>query len=320
MKIFRKTDICLLVLLLLASFLIAAGCGKKGTPTMKSFEKPDLVKDIRAVHRDGSINISWSYPGRHESIKIKGFRLYRAEGPGDYKEITKLPGEARRYADSNISLEKQYRYKLRVFSGRNIDSEDSASVTARPVREPDIPSGLSYRLTNKDVEIVWDKAKEGVFFNIYRRAAKGVYPAAPVNEKPLYKPFFRDALNLKDPVFYVVVAVKRTDIQNESGLSAELMIDSGTFVPRPPVDLRYVRSGGKGYLSWKDSDENWVRRYRVYRREGLTGLFDFVAEVNVPVYLDEDQVGEKTTYRVTAVGPAKESRPSAEVGVRQAAE
>jgi hypothetical protein len=319
MKIFRETDICLLVLLLLASLLIVAGCGKKSAPTMKSFEKPEQVRDIKAVHRDGSINVSWSYTNRLPHITIKGFRFYRAEGEGNYTEIAKLPAEARRYADSNISLDKQYRYKVSVFSGRNMDSEDSARFAARPVSVPDAPTGLSYRLTNKDVEIVWNKAAEGVLFNIYRGAAKGVYPATPLNEKPLDKPFFRDELNLKAPVLYVVVAVKQTDIPNESGLSAELMIDPGTFVPGTPADVRYVRSGGKGYLSWKDSDENWVRGYRVYRT-GHTGLFELAAEVNVPVYLDEGQVGEKTIYRVTAVGPVKESRPSAEVGVRQAAE
>jgi predicted small lipoprotein YifL len=319
MKTFRKPEICLLILLIFAALVTLPGCGKKGPPTMRSFAKPDQIKQIRAIHRDGKINFSWSYDLKQSHITIKGFRIYRAEGKGAYAEISRLPADARRYSDASVKMDTQYLYKIRAYSARDIDSDDSAEISARPVSAPDAPSGLTYRITNNDVGVAWEKAPEGVSFNIYRREGNGVYPAAPLNEKPLDKPFFRDNLNLKTSVTYVVVAVRQTDIANESGLSEELRIDPQTFAPAPPVDVRYVRSGNRGYLTWKDNDEAWVKAYRVYRR-GPAGQFELLGEVNVPVYLDEDRVYENSAYRVTAVGPQKESLPSDEVIVRQSAE
>jgi hypothetical protein len=319
MKIFRKTDILLPVLLFLAMLMLVTGCGKKGAPSLRSFEKPDPIKEIRVVHRDGKLNISWTYSNRQPNVVVSAILLYRAEGKGDYREIAKLPAEARRYVDSNISNDKQYRYKVRAFSARKVESEDTTQFTAQPVSPPDAPSGIFYRITKTDIEIEWNKAPQGALFNVYRSDRKGSYPVTPANEKPLDRPFFRDRLNLKAPVYYAIVAFRQTDIPNESGLSTELVIDPATFTPEPPVDLRYLRSGDRGYLTWKDSDEPYVRGYRVYRK-GLSGPFKFIGEVNVPVYVDGEKVSAKTTYRVTAVGPMKESLPSAEVGVRQAGE
>lgn len=319
MKISGKTDIAFFALLCCATLVLCVACGKKGLPTMKSFEKPNKIQEIRAVHRDGKINISWAYSGKQGKIIIKGFRIFKSENKGQYAEIAKLPAEARSYSDSNIKPDTQYRYILGVFTARNIVSDESVELSARPVVPPETPSGLAYRVTNNDVEIVWNKAEEEELFNVYRTNKSGVYPATPVNEKPLVKPFFKDNLNLKEPVFYVIVSVKQSDIPNESGLSSELFIDPMTFVPEPPVDIRYVRSGNRGYLTWKDSDETWVRGYKVYRK-GASGSFELLGEVNVPIYLDEDPVSGKTVYYVTAVGPLKESRPSSEVGVRLTAE
>jgi len=320
MNIFCKKHILLLVLLFCASLVIATGCGKKGPPTLRAFAQPEPIREIRAVHRDGKVNISWSYNNANQHIVISGIRLYRAEGSNGYVEIAKLPAGARSYADANIAYDKQYRYKLRVFTARNIESGDSAALAVRPVSPPEVPSGINYRIVGNNIEIEWDRTDEGTFFNIYRSAAKGSYQSAPVNEKPLSRPYFRDTLNLRAPVYYVIVAVKQTDIANESGLSAELVIDPKTFTPKPPVDLRYVRSGNRGYLTWKDSEEPYVKGYRVYRRKEPFTRFELIGEVNVPVYLDEERVGSRTTYRVTAVGPLKESRPSAEVGAGQVAE
>jgi predicted small lipoprotein YifL len=319
MKTEGKTGTRLLVLLLVAALAATAGCGKKGPPTMRSFEQPDRVAEVKATHRDGRINLSWAYNAKQGHIVVSGIFLLRAEGKGPYKAVAKLPASAKGYSDADIAPDREYRYKLRVFSARYVESEDSAELTVRPVKPPETPSDVSYRIAGNEVLIKWKKGGKGTLFNIYRSEKKGAYAAAPVNEKPLESPFFRDSLNMKAPVYYVVVAVKRTDIPNESAVSEELVIDPATFTPAPPADLRYVRSGGRGYLTWKDSEEPYVKGYRVYRK-GTHGGYEFIGEVNVPVYLDEDKVSDMTLYRVTAVGPLKESSPSAEVGARRAGE
>jgi hypothetical protein len=295
--------------------MLFAACGKKGSPTMNAFAKPDIVKDIRVVHRDARIDISWTYSNLQPKITIKGFRIERAEGDAAYETVASLPAEAVYYSDADIRINKQYRYRILVFNVRDVVSEASAELKALPVNPPAAPEGLAYRVTNDAVEISWNKAADGVLFNIYRSDVKGVYPAAPLNEKPLDKPFFRDSLNVRKPVYYSVIAIVQSNIPNESAMPAELMIDPRTFVPAAPTDVRYVRSDNRGYISWKDSDETWVSGYRVYRK-GRSGDFELLSEVNVPIYLDEDPFNEQTAYYVTAVGPGSESRPSATVRVK----
>ena len=314
----KRTNIAkntLRLFLCLAALMLVSACGKKGEPTMKSFSKPDIVKDIRMVHRDGRIDISWAYSTKQANITIKGFRLERAEGNALYETVATLPAEATYYSDAGIRINGQYRYRILVLNARGIVSEPSADLKALPVAPPPPPEGLVQRLTNDAIEISWNKAPAGVLFNIYRSNIRGVYPAASLNEKPLDKPFFRDSLNARNPVYYAVVAVIESTIPNESAMSAELIADPGTFVPAAPTDVRYVRSDSRGYISWKESDESWVSGYRVYRKDS-SGDVKLLADVNVPIYLDEDSFDELNAYYVTAVGPGKESSPSEMVLVK----
>ena len=315
MKSVKKMNMAARLLLCLVAFVLVAACGKKGPPTMDSFAKPEIVKDIRAVHRDGRIDISWTYSKQQPKITIKGFRIERAEGNAVYETVASLPPDAVYYSDAGVTLNKLYRYRILVFNTRDVVGEPSAELKAMPVTPPPPPEGLVQRITNDAVEISWNKAAEGVLFNIYRSEIKGSYPAVSLNEKLLDKPFFKDGLNVRNPVYYAVVAFVKSNIPNESGMSAELMIDPLTFVPAAPADVRYVRSDNRGYISWKESDETWVSGYRVYRR-GASGDFELLSEVNVPIYLDEDPFNELNAYYVTAVGPGKESPPSDTVRVK----
>jgi hypothetical protein len=304
-----KTNIIARLLLCLTLFILLPACGKKGPPTMDSFARPAIVKDVGLVHRDGRIDISWTYSKQNPKIIIQGFRIERAEGNALYETVASLPADAVYYSDAGITINKVYRYRILVLNARGVVSDPSEDLKVMPVTPPPPPDGLVQRITTGAVEISWNKAAEGVTFNIYRSEIKGIYPAASLNDKPLTRPFFKDNLNALKPVYYSVVAVIKSDIPNESAMSAELMVDPGTFVPAAPADIRYVRSDNRGYISWKESDEPWVRGYRVYRR-GASGDFGLISEVNVPIYLDEDPFDEKNAYYVTAVGPGKESPPS----------
>jgi predicted small lipoprotein YifL len=66
-----------LIIVAVASISFITSCGKKGDPTLKTFEKPMPVKEIRAVHREDELIISWSYPAA-EREKIKGFHIEKA--------------------------------------------------------------------------------------------------------------------------------------------------------------------------------------------------------------------------------------------------
>lgn len=315
MIISRKISMFAFLTLCLFIVVLGVGCGKKGPPTLKSFEKADSVRDIRLVHRDGRIDFTWSYSNQKKDVIVKGFYLDKAEGTGLYETIAKLPADATQYSDSNIKVNAQYRYKIRVLNARGVMGDDSAEIKAVPVAPPAAVQGLAYKLTNEAIELSWQKVADGVLYNIYRSFNKGVYPATPLNEKPLDKPFFSDALNPAKKVYYTVISVIQSTLPNESALSDEIGIDPEAFVPAAPAEIRYVRSDYRGYISWKDNAESWVSGYRIYRKMA-SGPFEFIAEVNVPVFLDEEPVTEATSYYVTAAGPVKESEPSVIVSVQ----
>ena len=293
-------------------FLLLAGCGKKGNPTMKSFEKPAPVTQILAVHRDGKVIISWSYP-KQGKITVKGFYIERAEGLSPFENVGFVKGDVTSYTDESFTAGKEYIYKIRVKSTRDILSDDSAELDVNPVKMPEPPKRLAYRLTDDEIKIEWD-AIPNATYNIYRSAEKGKYSGAPLNAVPLDKPFFTDQIVTAKPVFYAVRLEVRSNIRNEGELSAELEVDPRTFVPVRPVDLRYVRSEGKGYLSWKGNAEAWITGYRVYRKTAPAEYLP-VAVVAVPVYVDETPVTAPTAYYVTTLGPASESAPSETMSV-----
>ena len=91
-----------------------------------------------------------------------------------------------------------------------------------------------------------------------------------------------------------------------------LEIDPGSFIPASPTGLRVVKTDDKVYLSWKENPEVWIKGYRIYRKE-QEGRFAPVADVAVPMFLDEGQNTVRTSYYVTALGPGKESSPSSAV-------
>jgi hypothetical protein len=305
--------VCFVLCLLITA--VGVGCGKKGPPTMSSFEKPDSVRDIRLTHRDDKIDIAWSYSSQKREVIVKGFYIDKAEGKGSYETIATLPADATQYTDGNIKVNAQYRYKIRGFNARGVAGDDSPELKVVPLAAPAAVQGLSYKLTDKEVELSWNKADAGVLFNVYRSFDKGVYPVTPLNEKPLDKPLFRDDLNATKKVYYAVIAVLQSTLPNESALSDDIEIDPQAFVPAAPTDIRHVRSDYRGYISWKDNAETWVSGYKVYRKRA-SGAFEVIAEVSVPVFLDEEPITEETSYCVTAAGPVKESEPSAIVTVK----
>jgi hypothetical protein len=300
--------------LCIACLFLFVGCGKKGNPTMKSFEKPAVVQQMRAIHRDGKVTISWSYP-RQARIVIKGFYVERATGAEPYQNIGFVKGDTLQYVDEHFETGREYRYKVRVYSMRDVISDDSPVLKVMPLRLPDPPVGLSYYLTNDSIEITWDKAVDGVVYNIYRSPEKGKYSASPINATPLEKPFYQDGVDVGKPVFYTVRSLVISTVNNEGGPSADIEIDPQSFIPARPTDLRYVRSQNKAYIFWKENAETWVKAFRIYCKVGL-GEYIPVAEVSVPLFIEEDPVSSPSSYYVTAVGPIRESAPSDVLSVK----
>lgn len=304
-----------LLLLIIIFFLVS--CGRKGDPTLKAYEKPMPVKEMRAVHREDELIISWSYP-QSERAKIKGFYIEKAIGDGqeamdkrlEFKNIAFLKSDAFQFVDKDFKIKQEYFYRIRVHSLRDIISDDSPAIKVKPLPLPQIPEGLSYVITNDSIKIKWDWICNELKYNIYKSYEKGKYPLFPINAKPLAETYFYDRIEQEKPVYYTVRALLDTDIIGEGYPSDELEINPEAFVPSKPVKLKYVPSEKKVYLMWDENPEVWIKGYRIYKKTDPYGEFKLTGEAITPAFTDNEPLVLKTFYYITAVGPKRESIPS----------
>lgn len=312
----------LLLLLLICSALFIGSCGRKGDPTLKTFEKPMPVKEIRAVHREDELIISWSYPAS-ERAKIKGFYIEKADIKNqesgvrspEFKNITFLKNDVSQFVDKNFKTKQEYFYRIRVYSLRDIISDESPILKIKPLPLPDRPTGLKYSVTKDSVVIKWDWVCDEFKYNIYKSYEKGRYPASPLNNIPITATSFSDKVEKDKPAYYTVRALLDTNIKDEGYPSEELEVNPETFIPSQPHNLKYVPSEKKVYLMWDENPEVWVKGYRIYRRKGMEAEFKLIGESTLPAFTDNEPLSSKRSYYITAVGSGKEGIPSETVEV-----
>ncbi|MFA5353134.1 MAG: fibronectin type III domain-containing protein [Thermodesulfovibrionales bacterium] len=297
-----------LSLILLCLILSCLSCGTKGDPTLKSFVKPDPVTEVRALHREGEIIISWSYP-RAKRETIQGFLVEKSEN-GSFRKTASLKPDSSEYRDRDFLEGREYTYRIRAVSLRDLLSDDSPLLKVRPAVLPPSPKGLSYLLGPDSLEVRWTKGAEGVLYNIYRKKGSAPYQQLPVNREPLAEASFRDRVETAVPVYYTVRPLLPTELRDEGFPSEELVVDPASFVPSSPSGLRYIPSDKGVYLTWTENEASWSRGYRIYRRREGESLFAAIGESSVPAFHDREPAAGKVAYFVTVMGPGKESGPS----------
>jgi fibronectin type 3 domain-containing protein len=286
--------------------LFIASCGKKGDPTLKSFEKPMPAKDVRAARRENEIIISWSYPSV-ERQKIKGFYVEKAEGESrEYKNITFLKEDASQFIDKDFKTGRTYFYRISVYSLRDVISDASPVIKASPSSLPQPPENFSYKLLTDAVEIKWNGIKDAKY-NVYKTFEKGKYPASSVNGEPLKEPVFKDKVITEKPVYYSVRSLLDGEMREEGFQSKEFEINPKSFVPSRPSGLKFVPSEKKVYLMWTENPETWINGYRVYRKRASENAFKMIGEATTPAFADNESLSSKTFYYVSAMGPQQES-------------
>jgi len=300
-------------LLMIAEFCLSVvsltACGKKGKPTLKSFEKPDAPASLTAVHRGKTIVLRWSYDRPKESF-IAEFIVLRSTG-ADFEKLTHLEKDTRMFVDRDIETGITYRYKIIAQNPRGVYSNDSPVVTAAPVSVPLPPVKLSYTVTGTTVILSWVPQNAGDKFNVYKSSEKGAYGLMPMNQTPLSEPVFKDALSVNTIVHYTVRSLTGSEIRDEGEASEELTVDPADLVPPRPENVRAYPSPDRIFLSWDEASEPWVTGYRVYRRIA-GGEYMFIGKTQIPTFVDKDPADAQRDYRVAAVGPSKEG-PAAEI-------
>lgn len=293
--------------LLFAAYLMLVSCGKKTAPTLKAYEKPSAPAALKAIHREDRIILSWSYTSKKENLKE--FYILKTED-SSFQKIASVTKEESSYTDVNFKTDTLYKYKVVAGSLKKVLSDDSNILIIKPEVVPPAPKNISFKVGNDALNVSWDSAGETVLYNIYRTAEKGKYSINPINKEPLTAPKYSDTLETDRPVYYTIRSLLNKEFRSEGQASVEITVDPSTFIPSKPQGFQTVVADDKVVISWKENPELWVTKYRIYDKVNEKDGFKLVKESVTPAFTLREKTGTKHTYRVTAVGPLKESEPS----------
>ena len=115
---------------------------------------------------------------------------------------------------------------------------------------------------------------------------------------------------MNKPVYYTIRSITGDGVKYEGPASAELSVNPLEFVPSQPEKLRATATADSVYLIWNEPAETWITGYRVYRETNKKRGFVLIGESQIPAFIDKEKPSSKRSYRVTAVGPAKEGPPA----------
>lgn len=294
--------------LLLTACCILTSCGKKGDPTLKSYEKPDPPSALRAIHRESEIILLWEFPKDKEPA-IKEFYLMKSTG-GDFEKIAILENNKRSYIDNDFKTGSTYKYKIVSRNLKGVTSNNSNIIQIVPEASPPPPGNILFKIEHDSLILNWKSAGDRIMYNIYKSKEKGIYQLKPVNKEPVKETSFRDNFDIKGPAYYTIRSLVGSDIRDEGAASEESEINPFEFIPSSPSGLQAVVKEENVYLRWKEAPETWVVGYKIYREINKKEGFIFIGETQTPAFLDKDKPSTKRNYRVTALGPSKEGPPA----------
>jgi fibronectin type 3 domain-containing protein len=294
------------VLFIVCSFLSA--CGKKGPPTLKAYEKPPEPAALRAEHRDAEIIVSWDFPKNREA-SIKGFEVFKSSG-GDFEQVASLENDKRTYRDRSFQAGSVYQYRAVSRNLKGIVSENSSTAMITPETLPPPPSDITFSVEYDSITLHWKSAGENISYSIFKSHKSGEYSFSPLNKEPVRETSFKDVFDTRKPVYYVIRSVAGANHTTIGHESEELSADPAALVPSAPEHLDAVATEGAIYLIWREPRETWVTGYRVYRERDTEGGFTFIGAAKTPSFIDRENPSLTRSYRVSAVGPAKEGPPA----------
>ncbi len=286
--------------------LAFVSCGKKSPLVLKGYEKPEAPVELKAIHREDSIMLSWSHSNKES---LKEFIVIRASESGSYRLIPVLKEETF-YSDTSFKTENVYKYRVIAKSAKGVLSNDSEIIEIKPLTVPPAPKNLSFQIGNSSLKISWYETDKGSLYNIYKSHEKGKYGINPANSLPVSSTDFTDNIDTAKIVYYTVRAALNNDARDESPASNEIEINPADLKPSRPSGLKAVKSEDKIILLWKENPETWVAKYNIYRKTNDNGQFRLIGESLTPAFTDKERTGTKQFYRITAAGTVKESDPS----------
>jgi fibronectin type 3 domain-containing protein len=283
------------------------GCGKKGDPTLTSYEKPEAPSVLKAIHRESEIIISWEFPSAKQHT-IKGFHLFKSTAD-DFHKIAFLENDKRSYTDTDFTTRQEYHYKIVSESLKGI-TNDSVVLSLKPIPPPPAPGKLRFDIHHGTLTLSWEVSGDSGYYNIYKSLSKGRYALTPLNPEPVRGSTFQDSFDINRTVYYVVRSSTGSAIWDEGPQSEELAVDPLELIPSSPRTLTAVPTSDKIFLVWQESQETWVTGYKVYRETDKQEGYHPIGLTYTPAFIDREDVTVRRNYRITALGPSKEGPPA----------
>lgn len=302
---------CLLVTGLI--LIGTSGCGKKSSPTLKAYERPLAVLELKAERFEDLLTVSWNYPA-NERRRLKGFLLTK-ESEGKTEQFI-LPPETTQVREGLIVGKGRLTYHVKAVNHKDIEGPSTVlSVNLCPMPEP--PKTLSLKIHPDALEILWEQSKihdrqtefcGTILYNLYRSDNPEGNQFALVNEKPLQTTSFRLPVEMKKTYYYAVRPLLKNGILQIGRLSNLIKSSPEDLIPSEVTLIHKFTKDGMVYLLWHESQESWVRGYRIYRKTE-DEPFKLHAETSTPVLTDFIGDIKKVAYRITALGPEREGKP-----------
>jgi titin len=273
------------------------------------------------------VDLSWNNISNYS----QGIKVLRKEGAhGSYQTIATLPPQTESYADTEVSSNQSYSYKVVAYNAYG-DSSPTNEVTIKtPIRKPEAPSQLVAEAVNSTtIKLKWqDNSNNEYDFTVERKSEGSKFTM--INRIPANSTTYTDSTVEANKTYTYRVRSWRhlvaSDPSNEATVKTPFsytlpggsapggvhVIEAG-LLPKAPSELSAKAGEGKSIrLEWSDNANN-ERGYRVERFNGqeFVQIADLAA--NTEAYTDTDiDYGNTYRYRVKAYNNGGVSQPSNE--------
>lgn len=339
----------LLVLLIVSGI---TGCGYKTMPVPPEEIVPKAIADLRYELDERGVTLKWTYP--EKTVKgdnlneITSFKMFRAVVPADqYCENCPIPfiepilieggavvaGKQKTgvYSTTLLRPGHLYFFKIRSKSGWWAESADSNIVSFLWDIPAASPQKVAATVADRKVMLRWSPVtthidgttvKEPIRYQVLRGSGNGLF--SPIGELQEGLEYVDGQVVNNIKYRYKVQAVTMYEKGRVGGGVSEVIevVPVDQTAPPVPIGVQGVRTVSSVKVIWEKVEAVDLKGYRIYRRmPGETEPVQ-VGEVTVPATMFDDtslpQV-DKWFYSVSSFDraePANESKPSAEVEVR----
>lgn len=339
--------------LLLALTALLMGCGIKSAPLPSTLAAPLPPADLEARAVERGVEVSFSVPSVEQSDKqVTEALLYYAYLPKDgdpdcppcpprfrahyelnlAKQLGKLEGGRFVYLDTQVPVDHQAAYQVKLVDVRGRTGTVSAMARALRVELPATPQGLVAELGDRLVELKWQPVttlvsgraadeKDKIGYILYRR---GGAPARPLNERPMSRAGLVDrSVSLGQTYEYQVAAARQIGTYTVVGRPSPWVsaVAQSMQPPSAPTGLVGASLQDGIYLRFTPSPQLNTAGYYLMRAPAKQGPWTQMgSDLNREnTFVDKDvKLGQSYFYRVVAVSDSGvQSKPSEIIEVKQ---